>query len=229
MQVQIRKARVSPLGLAALLGIPTWPRGLIVFAHDSGADRLSTTHLFVAGALWDVGLATLLFDLLTPQEAADRENVLDMALLARRLDAAADWARQDVRHLAQLPLGYFGTRTGAAVALVAGASRQSRVAAIVCCCGRTELAVGELAWVKAPTLLIAGSEDHPALEIGQMALEQLLCPKRLAVVPGAALELEQRDDLTRVAELASDWFVRHLAHGTGGSANMEGVFLARWP
>ena len=176
--------RVSPLGLDGLLGVPRAAGGLVLFAHGSGSGRLSPRNNYVAAALRSAGLATLLFDLLTDDEAADRRNVFDIDLLAERLALATAWARQQPT-TRDLPIGYFGASTGAAAALVAAARLQDEIGAIVSRGGRPDMAALVLGEVRAPTLLIVGGDDVGVIELNEQAYALLRCEKSLEIVPGA--------------------------------------------
>jgi putative phosphoribosyl transferase len=197
--------------LPGTLARPAEAIGIVAFAHGSGSSRLSPRNLQVAAALEEARLATLLFDLLTDAEAADRRNVFDIALLAERLGAATRWleVEPDVCHL---PIGYFGASTGAAAALWA-AAEGSDVAAVVSRGGRPDLAGPRLGEVRAPTLLIVGSLDEVVLELNRAALRRLRCEAELRIVRGATHLFEEPGALEQVAELARAWFVRHLAGG----------------
>ncbi len=204
---------VPPFGLAGTLRLPgASPRGIVVFAHGSGSSRLSPRNNFVASALGDAGLATLLFDLLTEEEAADHRNVFDIGLLADRLVLAAEWVTQQ-QGARDLPLGYFGASTGAAAALIAAAREPQLCAAVVSRGGRPDLAGAALPRVRAPTLLIVGGDDPEVLELNREAARQLLCEKELAVVPGATHLFEEPGTLEAVVKLARRWFSDHLAGG----------------
>jgi dienelactone hydrolase len=203
----------GPVMLTGDLAMPAGPRGLILFAHGSGSSRASPRNRMVAGRLQRAGLATLLFDLLTPVEA-EMDAVtghlrFDVALLAERLINATDWCRRqpDTRGL---PFGYFGASTGAAAALIAAAERPAVVGAIVSRGGRPDLAGSALRRVAAPTLLIVGGNDTPVLELNRLAIEQLAVESRLEIVPGATHLFEEPGALEEVAELARRWFERHL-------------------
>ncbi|GIM98685.1 hypothetical protein Pve01_03440 [Planomonospora venezuelensis] len=222
-----------PMGEAALPGtltVPAGAAGVVVFVHGSGSSRHSPRNRYVAGALNDAGLGTLLFDLLTPEEEDDRANVFDIPLLAGRLVRVTGWLRG---HLPVPRVGYFGASTGAAAALWAAAGRdrpadapgggrggggedggKEGVAAVVSRGGRPDLAGPRLADVTAPTLLIVGGRDGQVLELNEVARERLRCENRLEVVPGATHLFEEPGTLEAAAELARDWFLRHL----GGSA-----------
>lgn len=186
--------------------LPSAPTGLVVFAHGSGSSRLSPRNRQVARQLEAAGLGTLLFDLLTEEEAAGRANVFDIPLLASRLVAAIRWVRDDPDLMA-LPLGLFGASTGAGAALVAAARIPEAVQAVVSRGGRPDLAGDWLSRVRAPTLLIVGGADAGVLELNRSALASLTCPKRLAVVPGATHLFEERGALETVAREAAGWFV----------------------
>jgi len=200
---------IPPVGLEGLLGLPTAARGIVLFAHGSGSGRFSPRNNFVAQALREAGLATLLFDLLTPDEAQDRRNVFDIELLAQRLSMATAWVRDDTE-TANLPVGYFGASTGAAAALVAAAADQGRVGAIVSRGGRPDLAGSALRSVRAPTLLIVGGDDVEVLALNRAALAELRCAKELVVVPGATHLFEEPGTLEAVVEHARGWFSDHF-------------------
>lgn len=199
--------------LRGLLDIPAAAGGLVLFAHGSGSGRHSARNQLVAASLRRLGLATLLFDLLTEEEeredAAAAHLRFDIAFLARRLRLATAWAT-GARELAGLPLGYFGASTGAAAALIAAAVERGRVRAVVSRGGRPDLAGDSLVRVIAPTLLIVGSRDQEVLELNRQALRQLPGDKRLDVVAGATHLFEEPGSLAEVARLAGAWFSEHL-------------------
>jgi dienelactone hydrolase len=180
---------------------------LVLFAHGSGSSRHSPRNQLVARALNRAGIATLLFDLLSPAEELDRGNVFDIELLGDRLLAATTWAHTEVPFL---PIGYFGASTGAGAALWAAAAPGSTVGAVVSRGGRPDLAGPRLAEVRAPTLLIVGGDDEPVIELNRHAARQLRCEHDLEIVPGATHLFEEPGTLETVASLAQDWFVRHL-------------------
>ena len=196
--------------LPADLAIPPTAIGWAVFAHGSGSSRLSPRNTGVAAELNRAGIATLLLDLLTPEEEVDRHNVFDVELLARRLSTATRWlaARPEA---SGLPLGYFGASTGAAAALLAAAEQGERISAVVSRGGRPDLAWAQLSRVRAPTLLIVGGADAVVLEVNEAAAKQLTCPHELVVVPEATHLFEEPGALEHVAALASAWFSKHFA------------------
>jgi putative phosphoribosyl transferase len=196
------------------LRLPEEAGGLVIFAHGGGSSRLSPRNREVAGSLNRAGLATLLFDLLTDEEADDRAKVFDIGLLAERLAAVTRWAGMEPR-LRDLPRGYFGASTGAAAALVAAARLGGEIGAIVSRGGRPDLAGANLDGVASPTLLIVGGADWQVLELNEEAARLLRCEREVAIVPGATHLFEEPGALERVAALARDWFLRHL---TGGGA-----------
>lgn len=203
--------------LAGSLGVPPDASGIVVFAHGSGSGRLSPRNAYVAERLRAAGLATLLLDLLTPAEEGDRRNVFDIPLLASRLSAAAAWTAT-VRSTCDLPLGFFGASTGAGAALRAASEADDRLRAIVSRGGRPDLAGSRaLAQVRAPTLLIVGSRDHPTIELNEIAMHHLRCENELVLVPGAHHLFEEPGALDAVVEHASRWFLRHfdaeVSHG----------------
>jgi putative phosphoribosyl transferase len=197
------------------LSLPKGADGIVLFAHGSGSSRHSPRNRYVAWLLNEVGLATLLVDLLTSEEEAiDLTTVhlrFDIGLLAERVIAVTDWLGQnpDTR---RLRVGYFGASTGAAAVLVAAAERAEAVSAIVSRGGRPDLAGPALARVRAPTLLIVGGNDFQVIELNRAAFAQLSCEKQLVIVPGATHLFEEPGALDAVARLARDWFERHLKH-----------------
>jgi pimeloyl-ACP methyl ester carboxylesterase len=199
----------GPVRLPGSVTVPARASGAVLFAHGSGSGHRSTRNRFVASTLHRAGLATVLFDLLTPAEEADRDNVFDIGLLAARLGAATAWLRQQPEAKG-LAVGYFGASTGAAAALSAAAEPDAGIAAVVSRGGRPDLAGPRLARVTAPTLLIVGSRDHVVLDLNERAAGELGGPSELAVVPGATHLFEEPGALPRVAGLAREWFTRHL-------------------
>jgi putative phosphoribosyl transferase len=189
------------------LAVPPDASALVVFAHGSGSSRRSPRNVAVAERLHRDGLATVLFDLLTDDEARDRRVVFDIGLLARRLAAAIDGVSGE-SDLAETPLALFGASTGAAAALVASVSIPA-VTAIVSRGGRPDLARDALERVTAPTLLIVGGADPEVLELNRQARARMRSETRLVVVPDATHLFEEPGALERVAELASAWFVEH--------------------
>jgi putative phosphoribosyl transferase len=189
--------------------VPENAPGIVVFVHGSGSSRHSPRNRHVAGVLNDAGLGTLLFDLLTPEEEADRANVFDIGLLAGRLAEVTRWLRAQPG-AARAALGYFGASTGAAAALRAAAEPGAGIAAVVSRGGRPDLARPRLAAVTAPTLLIVGGRDEVVLDLNRRAQAELRCENRLAVVPGAGHLFEEPGTLQAVAGLARDWFLSHL-------------------
>jgi dienelactone hydrolase len=204
-------------GEAVLQGdlvIPPAPSGLVIFAHGSGSSRFSERNRSVARVLQHAGLATLLLDLLTPEEDAvdayTRQYRFDIERLGRRVVAAVDWAAQHER-VAGLPIGCFGASTGAAAALIAAAERPADVEAVISRGGRPDLAGEMLPLVRAPTLLIVGGLDDEVLRLNERAKRAIRAPVRLDVVPGATHLFEEPGTLAVVAGLARDWCLRYLA------------------
>jgi len=212
----ITSIRIPHFGLEGTLGLPgSAHRGLVLFAHGSGSSRFSPRNNYVATALRKVGLATLLFDLLSESEERDRANVFNIDLLADRLLAATDWARAS-EVARSLPLAYFGASTGAAAALVAAARRGDDISSVVSRGGRPDLAGDALAQVKAPTLLIVGGRDTEVLALNRVALRALHCESAIKTVPDATHLFEEPGALDAVVKLAQNWFLGHLApHAPG--------------
>lgn len=208
--VQSQQVRVGPCELPGDLVIPPDLRSLVLFCHGSGSSRLSERNRWVAAVLHEHHLATLLFDLLSDAEAADRRKVFDIELLGTRVMQALDWAGKNL-DLGVGRIGLFGASTGAAAALMAAAMRPGNVGAVVSRGGRADLAGEDLARVSAPTLLIVGGADREVLELNRQAWRQLKCNKRLEVVPGATHLFQEPGALGSVAALAAAWFETHLS------------------
>jgi putative phosphoribosyl transferase len=213
-EVQIPAGRA---GLSGNLTIPENAMALVLFAHGSGSSRHSPRNQFVARTLNRAGLGTLLFDLLTPEEEAldiyTREHRFNISLLAERLVNATKWARRQ-EETRDLLIGYFGSSTGGAAALVAAAELPQDVGAVVSRGGRPDLASDALPKVQAPTLLIVGGNDDIVIELNEMARDQMRCEVKLEIIPRATHLFEEAGALEHVAKLASDWFVDHLGAGS---------------
>jgi putative phosphoribosyl transferase len=206
-----------PSGDAVLDGqidIPEPAHGVVVFAHGSGSSRHSPRNRFVAERLRDAGLATVLVDLLTPEEErADAvTGVLrfNIALLAHRVTHLTGWVAGNA-DVAGLPVGLFGASTGAAAALRTAAARPGTVRAVVSRGGRPDLAGEYLRRVRQPTLLIVGGRDEMVIELNRAASYSLAGEARLEIVPGATHLFGEPGALEQVAALAADWFTRYLA------------------
>lgn len=210
-----RDVSIGPWALPGTLALPPDCHGLVLFAHGSGSSRLSPRNTHVARQLNDHGFATLLFDLLSDQEARDRRNVFDISLLGSRVLEALQWVRRQ-DELAALRIGIFGASTGAAAALAAAAEAPLVVRAVVSRGGRPDLAGEALRDVKAPTLLLVGERDHDVLELNREAQRQMHCRTQLVVVPGATHLFEEPGTLDQVVAAASNWFARHLTGPTDG-------------
>jgi dienelactone hydrolase len=213
----MREVRI-PAADAKLDGNLTVPENavaLVLFAHGSGSSRHSPRNQFVARTLNGDSLATLLFDLLTPEEEAfdihTREHRFNIDLLAERLVHATKWAGQQ-KKTRDLHIGYFGSSTGGAAALVAAAELPQDVGAVVSRGGRPDLAGDALPQLQAPTLLVVGGNDEIVIELNERARDRMRCEVKLEIIPGATHLFEEPGALEQVAKLASDWFSLHLDH-----------------
>ena len=209
MTINHQSVAIGPLALPGDLTVPATAAGLVIFAHGSGSSHHSARNRAVAQALQHRRIATLLFDLLTPEEADQRGNVFDIDLLAQRLLQALDWLR-GVAAAQGLPMGLFGASTGAAAALVASAQRPHEVAALVSRGGRPDLAGPVLGDVRTPTLLIVGGADADVLQLNMAAYAKLKCEKRLEIVPRATHLFAEAGAMESVTQLARDWFALHF-------------------
>src|SRR5574337_2082004 len=205
--------KAGQIVLEGNISIPEGSSGIVLFAHGSGSSRLSPRKRFVAEELNKKGIATLLFDLLTPQEeTVDIQTAhlrFDIQLLASRLVDTTDWILEN-RDLASLKIGYFGASTGGGAALVAASQRPKVVKAVVSRGGRPDLAGESLAHVKCPTLLIVGGYDEPVIELNKKALALIKSEKKLVIVPGATHLFEEKGKLGEVASHACNWFLKYL-------------------
>jgi putative phosphoribosyl transferase len=213
VEERLVRVKAGSATLEGNLNLPEGARAVVLFAHGSGSSRFSSRNRYVARVLNEAKLATLLIDLLTPEEEAIDQRTahlrFDIRLLAGRLVFATDWLTQnvDTRHLS---IGYFGASTGAAAALVAAAERPEVVHAVVSRGGRPDLAGAALPRVRAPTLLIVGGDDVQVIELNRAALALLRCEKQLVIIPGASHLFEEPGALDEVARLAREWFRQHL-------------------
>ena len=205
-----------PMGSKELTGELTLPadaKGIVLFAHGSGSSRMSPRNQLVARFLQDTQTATLLLDLLTPEEGNvdihTREWRFNIPLLTERLLSATDWI-SNFSETHHLTIGYFGASTGAAAALCAAAEMGPPIRALVSRGGRPDLAGQALSRVSCPTLLIVGGNDHGVIELNQHALDLLQCPKKLEVIPGATHLFEESGTLEEVGRMASLWFSEYL-------------------
>ena len=216
-EVQIHAGRTV---LSGNLTVPEKAFALVLFAHGSGSSRHSPRNQFVARTLNGAGLATLLFDLLTPEEEATdmrtREHRFNIGLLADRLVHATRWARRQ-EQTRDLQVGYFGSSTGGGAALVAAAEIPQDAGAVVSRGGRPDLAGDALPNVQAPTLLIVGGNDDIVIELNEMARDRMRCEVKLEIVPGATHLFEESGALEKVAKLAADWFVDYLGSNVASS------------
>jgi len=201
------------VNLGASVVVPRKASGLVIFAHGSGSSRHSPRNQYVAGVLREAGLGTLLFDLLTAEEeraeAYMRHLRFDIPFLAERLVGVTRWALERMK-TNEVNVGYFGSSTGAAAALVAAAELREIIGAVVSRGGRPDLAGDALEQVKAPTLLIVGGEDREVITLNQEAYGRLHCEKAMRIVAGASHLFEEPGTLEDVAEIATEWFAQHL-------------------
>lgn len=211
-----RIVSVGAMGLEGFLRLPPNPLGLVIFAHGAGSSHLSVRNNFVAEELEKRAIATLLFDLLTEEETQLRSNVFDIKLLSTRMIDAISWARANP-DIPALPVGLFGSSTGAAAALVAAAHAPSDVATVVSRGGRPDLAGDALPQVHAPVLLIVGGEDHPVIGLNEAAAERLTCTWKLEIVHGATHLFQEHGTLEQVVSLAGAWFEENLTKAETGS------------
>ena len=208
--VQISAGRAA---LSGSLTIPENSEAIVLFAHGSGSSRHSPRNQSVARTLNRAVLGTLLFDLLTSEEEAldihTREHRFNISLLAQRLVNATKWVRRQ-EQTRNFQVGYFGSSTGGAAALVAAAELQEHAGAVVSRGGRPDLAGDALPKVQAPTLLIVGGNDDVVIELNEMARDQMRCEVKLEIIRGATHLFEEPGALEQVAKLASAWFVNHI-------------------
>lgn len=216
LQRNVVRIPCKSINLDGELDIPEGATGIVLFAHGSGSSRHSPRNQYVARVIREVGIATLLFDLLTPQEESEddvtRRLRFDISLLAERLVDATRWMTHQ-RETRSLRIGYFGASTGGGAALVAAAEVGKAIHAVVSRGGRPDLAGEALQRVAASTLLIVGELDEVVLRLNEKAYTQLLCEKRLEIIPGATHLFEEEGALEKVACLAAAWFQRYLKVG----------------
>ncbi|MBW8041144.1 MAG: alpha/beta hydrolase [Planctomycetes bacterium] len=199
--------------LKGSLCVPRGARGIVLFAHGSGSSRFSPRNRYVAATFQQMGLATLLMDLLTKEEELidleTRQLRFDIELLSKRVVHATRWLLEN-KETGNLKIAYFGSSTGASAALSAAADLNTIITAVVSRGGRPDLAGDKLTKVKASTLLIVGGNDPIVIDINQDAMKELHAEKKLVIIPGATHLFEEPGTLEQVADLAAQWFVRYL-------------------
>jgi dienelactone hydrolase len=200
---------IDELTLTGNLSMPEEGKGIVVFAHGSGSSRNSPRNKYVGQILQEAGYATLLFDLLTPQEDQDNEMRFDINLLTDRLMKTTYWLKSDSA-AADLNIGYFGASTGAAAALRAAAELGDIVGAIVSRGGRPDLAGTILQEVRTPTLFIVGGLDQEVIALNEQAYAMLRTEKEIHIIEGASHLFEEQGKLREVASLAVKWFEKYL-------------------
>jgi predicted alpha/beta-hydrolase family hydrolase len=202
---------IAGVHLGGELNIPPGALGLVLFAHGSGSSRHSPRNQFVARTLREQGMGTLLFDLLTGAEEGEERLSghlrFDIGLLARRLLGVTYWYHE---RQPAMQVGYFGSSTGAAAALVAEADGEVPIRAIVSRGGRPDLAGEALPRIKAPTLLIVGDRDTQVVDLNRQASARMCCSRELRLIPGATHLFEERGALEQVSQMAAQWFARHF-------------------
>jgi len=209
MNKQEIEISIDDVILKGILSIPTNPLALVIFAHGAGSSRLSPRNNYVAEVLNKAGLATLLFDLLTEKEDFEFENRFDIPLLTKRLIDVTKWIK-DNEDLKDLNIGYFGSSTGSASAIIAATKILEDIKALVSRGGRPDLAKDYLSKLKSPTLLMVGGNDDVVIDLNEEVFNQLNCEKKLEIIPDATHLFEEPGALEKVAELAKDWFLMYL-------------------
>jgi putative phosphoribosyl transferase len=221
--------------LKGILNTPFNSKSLIIFAHGSGSNISSPRNRYVAGVLNGDGFATLLVDLLTPQEQdSDIKsqkvmgkypgivlNKFNIHLLSNRLTSITNWMIKDsnvfTAKVKDLPIGYLGASTGAAACIEASVSSSysDKIYAIVSRGGRPDLAGSDaLKKVKSATLLIVGEEDSKDMKsLNKKALKQLKNTrhKDLAMIHNAGHLFDEEEGLIeKVADMTVQWFKKSL-------------------
>ncbi len=205
-----------PIGEVVLEGslhVSEGDKGIILFAHGSGSSRYSPRNRKVASILRENKFAALLVDLLTEEEERidihSRKYRFDIEMLALRVTEITDWLERN-EATRDLQIGYFGSSTGAAAALIAASRRQDLVGAVVSRGGRPDLAEKYLEQVQAPTLLIVGGNDLPVIGMNQQALKKMKGNNKMEIVEGASHLFEEPGKLREAAVLASGWYNEHI-------------------
>jgi dienelactone hydrolase len=209
MEERIVRIPLDSMMLEGILAVPPKARGIVIFAHGSGSSRKSPRNNYVARELRNNNIGTLLFDLLSEEEDHVYENRFNVELLKQRLVATTKWLLLQPEGKGR-KIGYFGSSTGSASALMAAAELGTRIFAVVSRGGRPDLAMMSLGMVKSPTLLIVGGNDDVVIELNQQAYLHLKCKKEMALIPGATHLFEEPGTLEDVAKLAAKWFKANL-------------------
>ena len=201
---------INSIKLEGMLAIPDGAKGLVIFAHGAGSSRLSPRNNFVAEEIRKKGVGTLLFDLLTEEEDEIYENRFDIPLLADRLKIVTEWVKKQTE-TKNLNVGYFGSSTGAAAAIIGAADIGPEIKAVVSRGGRPDLAGEALSEIQSPTLFMVGGDDFGVIELNQESYDLMKCKKQLKIIPGATHLFEEPGTLEKVAHLAAEWFKKYLS------------------
>ena len=200
---------IQNIELKGILEIPQGAEGLVIFAHGTGSGRLSERNQFVATGLNNLGIGTLLFDLLSQEEERVMEKRFDIEALTERLIAVTKWCMEN-ENTKKLRLGYFGASTGGAAALSAAAYWGTKIKAVVCRGGRPDLAMEVLDLIESPTMLIVGGEDKQVIELNKLAYQKIGALKKMEIIPGATHLFEEPGALEKVLDLAGLWLAKYL-------------------
>ena len=201
---------INSIKLEGMLAIPEGAKGLVIFAHGAGSSRLSPRNNFVAEEIRKKGVGTLLFDLLTEEEDEIYENRFDIPLLADRLKIVTEWVKKQ-SETKNLNIGYFGSSTGAAAAIIAASDIGPEIKAVVSRGGRPDLAGEALSQIQSPALFMVGGDDFGVIELNQESYDLMKCKKELKIISGATHLFEEPGTLEEVAHLAAEWFKKYLA------------------
>ncbi len=207
-----------PAGAVILTGnlrIPANAHGIVLLAHGSRNTSDGHYNKNFAPLFHESGLATLLVDLISEEEdLLDKETGFfrnNTSILSQRILGVAIGLTENAE-TRKYSVGYFGVGIVGTAALMAAAERPDIVHAVVSCDGRFGGVQSYLSGVQAPTLLITNGQDTPGVASSQEALSQLSTPlaenKKVEIVAGAGQLLPYK--LIYVAQLANEWFVRHL-------------------
>jgi putative phosphoribosyl transferase len=184
--------------IGANLTLPDTAAGLGLLICRRGTGPALPQTRVVAQHLEHAGYGTLIFDVAAAEEL-HAERRLHVDLMAQRLAAVTSAVRQRAV-TRDLPIGYYGTGTRAAAALIAAAMQPDEVMAVVCQGARTDLAVSVLPKIRAATLLITEPDEHALAHINHGAMRYLRCEKSLQIA----------GSIRDIAELTQAWFHEHV-------------------
>ena len=212
----LRQIPAGALFLEGNLSVPENARGIALLPYAIESEQRIAYIEGLARLLPQSGLATLLVDLLMPEEKAldaqtgfFRENV---GVLHQRIIGIANWLIE-TPETQNLRICYFGVGVTGAACLVTAAVRPDAVVTVISANTRVDLARDYLSRIVAPVLLLVGEDDAHGKDLNREALEQLHSAKKLETIDATTHPFEDLNTQEKVVRLVAYWFIRYLGLG----------------